>query len=62
MRSQILFGTLLTAAMVAMPTPAADLDVGQPFPEIVLPSIDGEPMSIAAFRGRKVALHVFASW
>ena len=62
MRPQLLLGTLLTAAMAAVPTAAADLEVGQPFPEIVLPSLDGEPMSMASFRGQKVALHVFASW
>lgn len=62
MRSQFLFGTLLTAAMATLPATAADLEVGQPFPDIVLPSTDGKPMSIASFRGQKVALHVFASW
>lgn len=36
---------------------------GEPFPELVLPSMeDGTPMSIADFRGRRVMLHVFASW
>ena len=39
------------------------LEVGQPFPDLALPSVsDGTPMSIADFRGRKVVLHVFASW
>ena len=38
-------------------------EVGQPFPEIVLPSLeDGRPTSIADYRGKKVILHVFASW
>ena len=38
-------------------------DVGDRFPEIILPSLaDGEPQSIASFRGHKVALHVWASW
>ncbi len=38
-------------------------EVGQPFPDIVLPSLeDGRPASIADFRGKKVILHVFASW
>ncbi|MHC5003846.1 MAG: hypothetical protein ACYTJ0_12060 [Planctomycetota bacterium] len=36
---------------------------GQPFPALTLPSLeDGSPRSIADFRGRKVVLHVFASW
>ncbi len=38
-------------------------EVGQPFPDIVLPSLeDGRPASIADFRGKKLILHVFASW
>lgn len=36
---------------------------GTPFPTLSLPSLeDGRPASIADFRGRKVILHVFASW
>jgi len=42
--------------------PTAAIAVGQPFPEIVLPTLAGEPLSIAALRGHKVILHVFASW
>ena len=42
---------------------AAGIEVGKAFPEIRLPSMtDGKLMSIADFRGRKVLLHVFASW
>ncbi len=38
-------------------------EVGQPFPDIVLPSLeDGRPTSIADYRGKKVILHIFASW
>lgn len=37
--------------------------VDTPFPEIVLPDLNtGEPRSITEFRGKKVLLHVFASW
>ena len=37
--------------------------VGEPFPDLVLPSLeDGRPVSIAHFQGTKVVLHVFASW
>ncbi|MEM7354101.1 MAG: hypothetical protein AAF657_25080 [Acidobacteriota bacterium] len=43
--------------------PAVGFEVGNRFPEIVLPSLeDGKPLSIASFRGRKVALHIWASW
>jgi hypothetical protein len=39
------------------------LEVGRPFPELLLPALDtGRPMSLAEFRGRKVLLLVFASW
>ncbi len=39
------------------------LQVGEMFPDIAMPSVeDGTPLSIASFRGRKVILHVFASW
>lgn len=38
-------------------------EVGKPFPEIALPSLnDGALTSLAAFRGKKIILHVFASW
>jgi len=38
-------------------------EVGAPFPEVALPSLDdGTPTTMAAFRGEKVILHVFASW
>ncbi len=57
---------LLCAAMLPLALPAsgsAELKEGQPFPALVLPSLDsGEPLSVADFRGRKIALHVFASW
>lgn len=39
------------------------IEVGKPFPAVVLPSLaDGRPASIADFRGKKTLLHVFASW
>ena len=41
----------------------ARFKVGQQFPDLVFPSADnGEPMSIAQYRGKKVLLHIFASW
>jgi hypothetical protein len=37
--------------------------VGQPYPDFVLPTIDGgTPVSLAQFRGKKVLLIQFASW
>ena len=52
---------ILTPAGAAGATDAG-LDVGDRFPELVLPSLTGEPTSIASFRGRKLVLHVWASW
>ena len=38
-------------------------EVGRPFPVLALPdAADGKSRSIAEFRGRKIILHVFASW
>ncbi len=43
--------------------PATGFEVGQPFPAIALPALeDGRPASLADFRGKKLLLHVFASW
>ena len=42
---------------------SAPFELGRPVPALTLPSIsDGTPMSVADFRGRKVMLHVWASW
>ena len=42
---------------------APRIAIGEPFPNLVLPSIDdGQPRSIAEFRGQKLVLQVFASW
>ena len=53
----------LVMAVAPVTSAAPRFEVGQPFPDLVLPSIeDGTPMSIADFRGQKLVLHVFASW
>ena len=42
---------------------AASLEVGERFPDLLLPRLeDGRPGSIADYRGEKLLLHVFASW
>lgn len=41
---------------------AAPLNVGQPFPPLSFPDLDGVPKSIADFQGHKTILHIFASW
>jgi hypothetical protein len=41
----------------------AEIAIGKPFPAILLPDAqDGRPRSIVNFRGKKIVLHVFASW
>lgn len=57
----------LTAAVLGCVTlssiRAAPFEIDQPFPLLVLPSLDdGRPLSLARFRGKKTVLHVFASW
>ena len=69
------FALMMMETLMATPTAAQTLAsndpedrpfrpvVGQAFPDLVLPSLDdGRPLSLADFRGKKVILHVFASW
>lgn len=54
-----------TSGSLATGTQGTELPfrVGDPFPTLELPSLEeGEPVSLEAFRGKKVILHVFASW
>ena len=61
--SALIVAGLLSSSASAAEPPRQELVEGRPFPDLLLPSIaDGKPLSIADFRGRKVALHVFASW
>lgn len=42
---------------------AVELREGQAFPTTVFPSLNGNrPSSVADFRGKKLILHIFASW
>lgn len=63
----VFFGGLLGTPILAQeqrPTrPTVEFKEGQPFPDLVLPALeDGRPVSLAQFRGKKVILHIFASW
>ena len=63
--TQALTSLALGSAAVLSPAGAAStgLEVGDRFPELVLPSLDdGRQLSVASFRGRKLVLHVWASW
>ena len=43
--------------------PPGLFEVGRPFPVLALPdAANGKARSITEFRGRKIILHVFASW
>lgn len=62
----IAIGVLLAGAGLACgqaPLASAGIEIGKPFPSLLLPSLaDGNLKSIADFRGEKIVLHVFASW
>jgi hypothetical protein len=56
-----LFGGTVQAR--AQDSDSAEFRVGQVFPTMVFPSLeDGRPRSVADFRGKKLILHIFASW
>jgi len=60
-----MFPVLALGAVFSIPPTgaSADLKEDQAFPVLALPSLaDGKALSIEDFRGRKIALHVFASW
>jgi hypothetical protein len=65
---EILLSTLLAsfasaAAVTAAETPVVGREVGQVYPQIVLPSLDGkQPIALSEFRGKKVILIEYASW
>jgi len=55
--------TLICLMMLISSAGGQGLHVGQPFPDIRLPSLaNGRPLSISHFRGKKVLLMIFASW
>jgi hypothetical protein len=62
--SLLVAGLLLSvAAPGTAQRPDSPFSVGEMFPDIPLPSLaDGSPTRLSDFRGRKVMLHVFASW
>ncbi len=60
---QLIAATALAAVLAPGASAVPRLQQGEPFPDLVLPSLaDGRPLSLADFRGRKVILQVFASW
>ncbi len=54
---------MIATVTAAAPPPSVGREVGQYFPNIVLPSLDGKRrMTLSDFRGKKVILIEFASW
>lgn len=44
-------------------TDTVEFHEGQMFPALIFPRLrDGRPGSVADFRGKKLILHIFASW
>ena len=69
MRKQLRRSTTIAFALGSLvalstaPVAAAELEVGSPFPIIELPTLeDGSRASIRDYRGKKLMLHVWASW
>ena len=53
----------LALAPATKPATGEDVAVGRPYPQLVLPTLDGSrATSLADFRGQKVLLIEFASW
>ncbi len=38
------------------------IEIGQRIPDLILPDLDGRPVELHAYRGRKVILFTWASW
>jgi hypothetical protein len=54
---------LLACVWMTPPARAGEPTLGQPHPEVRLPTIDGrDTLSLQALRGSKVLLIQFASW
>ena len=47
--------------LVAAAAPSAQ-SVGEPYPDLRLPTLEGETLSISSLRGKKLLLIEFASW
>ena len=53
----------LAISSCVMNITASSIKVGEPFPTILLPSLeDGRARSIQELHGQKLMLHLFASW
>jgi len=60
-----IIAVLMLGVFVATPAPAgvAQTAVGEPFPDLVFPTVDGEQtVRLSDQRGKRVLLIEFASW
>ena len=56
-------GLVLTALLTALTAALqVEAEMGIAYTDRPLPTLDGEPMSIGQFRGRRLLLIDFASW
>jgi peroxiredoxin len=64
MSRRILAGVLALALFAILPLSASALcvDVGNPLPDVTLPTIDGRDTHLSSFRGKIVLLAFWASW
>jgi hypothetical protein len=67
MRTSFAFAGILVLAVslfvFVVPASAHEIELGRPFPSLLLPAIDPpSPLSVADFRGQKLVLHIWASW
>lgn len=59
----VLLGGLPATAAAQAQLPPSGFEEGQAVPTRAFPSADdGDPVSLAEYRGHKLILHVFASW
>ena len=66
-RGHIVIAAAMTGLALSHPAFAqrglGEIKMGQRFPDFTFRSMeDGSPVSMADYRGKKVVLHVFASW
>ena len=66
-RRRIVIAAAMTGLALSHPVWAqrgwGKIEIDKPFPGITFRSMeDGSPVSMADYRGKKVVLHVFASW
>lgn len=54
--------TLINLSDARAQLPPSGFEPGMRFPELDLADLDGNPVSLTQYRGKKVVLHIFASW